>query len=75
MSNLPKQTDREECADSTAFFTRERTASKIKQIGAKYRRALDVGQQSGGDRIIVTFYALCSEIWSGLKQRNLFRLV
>ena len=32
VSNLLKQTGSEECAHSTDFFTRERTASKIKQI-------------------------------------------
>ena len=30
-----------------------------------YRKASDVGRQSGGGRIIATFYDLCSEIWSG----------
>ena len=26
---------------------------------------MDAGQQSGGSRIVATFYDLCSEIWSG----------
>ena len=64
MSNLPKQTGSEECAHSTDFFTREKIATKIKQIRAKYRKALDAGQKSGGGRIVATFYDLCSEIWS-----------
>ena len=63
MSNLPKKTGSEECAHSTDFFTRERIASKIKQICAKYRKALDAGRHRGG-RMVATFYDLCSEIWS-----------
>ena len=65
MSNLPKETGSEECAHSTDFFTRERIVSKIKQIRAKYWKALDARRQSGGGRIAATFYDLCSEIWSG----------
>ena len=30
------------------FFTRERIATKIKQIRGKYRKALDAGRRSGG---------------------------
>ena len=65
MSNLPKETGSEECAHSTDFFTREGITSKIKQIRAQYWKALDAGRQSGGGRIVATFYDLCSEIWSG----------
>ena len=36
VSNLPKQTGSKKCAHSIDFFTRERAASKIKQIRAKY---------------------------------------
>ena len=32
VSNLPKETGSEECAHSADFFTREKIASKIKQI-------------------------------------------
>ena len=52
-------------AHSTDVFTRERIASKIKQICAKYRKAFDAGRQNGADRIVATFYDLYSEIWSG----------
>ena len=52
-------------AYSTDLFTRERIASKIKQIWAKYRKALDAGRQSRVDRIVTLFYDLYSEIWSG----------
>ena len=47
------------------IFTRERIAFKIKCIRVKYRKALDTGRQSGGGRVVATFYDLCSEIWSG----------
>ena len=36
MSKLPKQTDSEESVYSTDFFTKDKTASKIKQIRVKY---------------------------------------
>ena len=65
VSNLRKQTDSEECAQSTDFFTKEWIASKIKQIPAKYRKALDAGRQSGRGRIVATFYDYYSEIWNG----------
>ena len=42
---------------------RERIASKIKCIRVKYRKAFDIGRQSGGERVVATFYDLCSEIW------------
>ena len=47
------------------LFHQKSIASKIKQIRANYQKALDVGRQSGGGRIVATFYDLCSEIWSG----------
>ena len=31
----------------------------------KYTKALDSGRQSGGGRVVATFYDLCSQIWSG----------
>ena len=65
VSNLPKKTGSEECTHSSDFFTRERIEPKIKLICAKYRKALDTGRQSGGGRIVATFYGLCSVIWSG----------
>ena len=64
MSNLPKQTSSDECAHSADFFTGKKIATKIKQIRARYQKALDAGHQSGGGRIVATFYGLCSEIWS-----------
>ena len=64
MSNLPKETGSDECAHSADFSTRERIASKIKQIRAKYWRALEAERQSEEGRIVAIFYDLCSEKWS-----------
>ena len=58
----PKQT---EFSHDKSLFTPERISSKIKQIRVKYRKALDSGRQSGGGRVVATFYGLCSQIWSG----------
>ena len=65
VSKLPKQTGSEESVYSTDFFTKEKTASKIKRIRVKYWKALDAGRQSGGGSIVATSYLLSSEIWSG----------
>ena len=75
VSNTHRQKGTAECAHSTDFFIRDRTVSKIKQIQAKYRKVLETGQQSGGGGIVARFYDLCSEIWSGHQQWNLFNLV
>ena len=64
VSNLPKETGSDECAHSADLSTRERIASKIKQIRAKYWRTLEAERQSEGGRIVATFYDLCSEKWS-----------
>ena len=64
VSNLLKQTESEERACSTDFFTKEMIVSKIKQIRSKYRKALDAGRQNGRGRIEATFYDLYSKIWS-----------
>ena len=64
VSNLPKQTESQERACSTDFFTKEMIVSKIKQIRSKYRKALDAGRQSGRGKIEATFYDICREIWS-----------
>ena len=53
VSNLAKQRYSEECAHSADVFTRERIASKTME------------EQSGGGRIIATFYDFCNDRWSG----------
>ena len=45
-----------------SLFTREKIATKIKQIRASYRKALDSGKQSGVGRVVATFFDLCSQI-------------
>ena len=49
------------------LFTREKIASKIKDLHKKYKKAVGAGRcgRSGGGRTVATFYDLCSEIWSG----------
>lgn len=46
-------------------FTKERVSAKLKAIRQKYKKAVDCGKRSGGGRIVMTFYDLCQEIWSG----------
>ena len=58
VSNLAKQRYCEECAHSAYVFTRKRIASKILE------------EQSGGGRIIATFYDLCNKRWSGSPRRE-----
>ena len=62
--------------DSEAdFFAREWSASKIKQIQAKYWKSWDTGRQSGGGKIVATFYDLCSKIGSGSPATETIQLV
>jgi len=48
-----------------SLFTRERVASKIKDIRKKYKKAVDPGKKSAGGRTVATFYDVCNEIWGG----------
>ena len=47
------------------LFTRERMASKIKDIRKKYRNAVDSGKKSSGGGTVAAFYDVCNEIWVG----------
>ena len=47
------------------LLTRERIASKIKDVRKTYNRAVDSGKKSGGGKTVETFYDVCSEIWDG----------
>jgi hypothetical protein len=49
----------------TAIFTRERIASKIKDLRKKYKKAVDSGRRSGGGRTVASFYDVCNSIWGG----------
>ena len=51
-------------------ITKERISAKVKSIRTKYKKAVDVGRRSGGGRIVMTFYDLCSEIWEGSPSTN-----
>ena len=44
---------------------REKIAAKIKQMRVSYRKALDYCKQSGGGRVVATFFDLCNQILSG----------
>ena len=44
---------------------REKIAAKIKQMRVSYRKALDSCKQSGGGRVVATFFDLCNQILSG----------
>ena len=46
-------------------YTRDKISSKVKAIRGNYREAVDSGRQSGGGRVVATFYDLCNEIWAG----------
>ena len=46
-------------------FTRDKISSKIKAVRGNYRKAVDTGRQSGGGRVVATFYEVCQEIWAG----------
>ena len=39
--------------------------TRIKAVRGNYRKAVDTGRQSGGGRVVATFYELCQEIWAG----------
>lgn len=45
---------------------KDRIASKMKQLCCKYRKALDLGEQSGAGRIVFAFYDICNKIGSRL---------
>ena len=64
VSNLPSP-ENEMFPHPASAFTRDHIASKVQQTRVKYRKTLDTGQQSRGDRIVATFLDICNEIWSG----------
>ena len=51
-------------------FTRDKISSKIKAVRGNYRKAVDASRQSGGGRVVATFYELCQEIWLGPQPRS-----
>ena len=51
-------------------ITKERVAAKVKQLRVKYKKAVDLGKRSGGGRIIMAYFDLCTDIWSGSPSTN-----
>ena len=45
--------------------SKDRIAAKLKSIRKSYKKAVDLGQRSGGGRVVMTFYGLCNDIWAG----------
>ena len=58
-------TMQEDFPHSTSLFSRERIASKIKDLRKKYKKAVDTGKRSGGGRTVACFFDICNEIWGG----------
>ena len=46
-------------------FTKSRLQTNVEAIRLKYRKAVDSGKQSGGGRVVATFYDSCQNIWGG----------
>ncbi|CAB4006661.1 Hypothetical predicted protein [Paramuricea clavata] len=46
-------------------ITKERIAAKLKTIRGNFKKAIDSGKQSGGGRVVMTYYDLCHDIWAG----------
>ena len=46
-------------------LNKARITSKIKNIRSSYKKAVDAGRRSGGGRLVLTYYELCNDIWSG----------
>ena len=43
----------------------KRIAAKMKKIRQDFRRAVDSGRQSGGGRVVYTFFPICQSLWGG----------
>ena len=35
----------------------------MKQLRVKYKKAVDLGKRSGGGRIIMAYFDLCTDMW------------
>ena len=60
--NYPKTGNIEECIQE---LHKAGITSKVKKVHSDYKKAVDLGNRSGGRRIIMTFYDLCQDIWAG----------
>ena len=59
LAAFPSEANKEFSHDKS-LVTPERISSKIKQIRVKCRKVLNSGRQSGGGRVVATFYNLCT---------------
>ncbi len=50
---------------SLETISKDRICIKVKTIRGNFKKAVDKGRRSGGGRIVMTFYDLCSDIWAG----------
>ena len=57
------------CKDLDSIM-KERVSAKLKSIRTDFKKAVDTGKRSGGERIIFTFYELCERIWGGCPAVN-----
>ena len=60
--NYPKTGNIEECIQE---LHKACITSEVKKVHSDYKKAVDLGNRSGGRRIIMTFYDLCQDIWAG----------
>ena len=57
---------------ANAEFTRNKLATKVKQLRQNYRKAIDSGRKSGGGRIVATFFDLWGNICGGSYVRAIY---
>ena len=48
------------------LLNKDRITAKLKNIQTGFKKAADAGKKSGGDRVVLTFYNLCANLWGGL---------
>ena len=60
---------------SLETISRDRICIKVKTIRVNFKKAVDKGRRSGGGRIVMTFYDLCSVIWAGARATKSIELV
>ena len=46
-------------------LTKDWISAKLKIIRADFRKAIDKGKRSGGERVVFTFFDLCEQLWGG----------
>ena len=51
--------------EASRSFNKDRIQNKLKRIKLNFRKVVDKGRRSGGERVVTTFCEECCEIWSG----------